>query len=264
MQTYKLLSGETITYESSPFLTRVRDAAADPGVSPDELLDLIYSEQNPILKSGVLPGRGVVTRAAFENPIYHIMLDLLEQKRLQQGALDQEVSSDAQFTMTVGEAAAALGISESAVRQAIYAKNLAARKIKNAWRIYPAGVEAYKVGNQGPAPERLLQIRLGAVDGLSCKVKSVEQLSDKVKDAGVTTGTLTCWRRIAVIIGGSSVEKVPGQKGYTFWDLTIGDYGAENESIEHDPFYVRGPFRVVRKIEHSREAVEAFKSFAPQ
>lgn len=262
MPTYKLLSGEALEYDQPPpavdeYLSKVRVAANDPDVSTNELIDLIYSEDNPLLETGIIPGRGVVTKDIQRHPVYQIMLDLLQQKRITEGELDGE-AADSQHTVAVSEAAEELGISTGAVRQAIYNDRLAARKIENQWRIYPDAVGAYEVSNRGPSPSRPLQIRMGSVEGLSCRVKMPELLEDSEKDGSIRTGVLKKWRRVGVIIGGSSAGPREDRKGYTFWELAPGD---DEESIEEGPFYVRGRFRVVRKVEHAREANEAYREF---
>src|SRR5690625_3742033 len=153
MKTHKLLSGEIVRYSPPPevdrYIDRLKVAANDPTVTVGELVDMVYSEENPILVRDIIPGRGVVTRQVFEDPAFHVMQDLIEQKRIQAGHLDRE-AAESMHTMTVQEAAERLGISESAVRQAIYAKRLAARKVGGSWRLYPGGVEAYRVSNRGP------------------------------------------------------------------------------------------------------------------
>lgn len=264
MQTYTLLSGEVLEYENPPsevsdYLSKVKMAAHDPDISTGELIDLIYSADNPLLETGIIPGRGVVTRDVQHHPVYQIMLDLLQQKRITEGELDRKAAESA-HTMTVSEAAEKLGVSTSAVRQAIYNDRLAARKVDGQWRIYPDAVEAYQVSNRGPSPSRPLQVRMGSVEGLSCRVKMPELLEDSSKEGGIRTGTLKRWRRVGVIIGGKGVQKVEGRKGYTFWELAPGD---KEISIEQGPFFVRGRFRVVRKVEHSREAIDAYDAFEP-
>lgn len=262
MRRYKMLSGDVIEYEApakevDDYLAQIKVAANNPDISPGELVDLMYSEDNPLLKTGIIPGRGVVTREVSNHPVYHVMLDLLEQKRIQAGVLDRE-AAESQYTMTVSEAADRLGVSKSAVRQAIQKNKLAGRKVGRRWKLYPESVDAYEVSNRGPNPKRPLSVRMGAIEGLSCRVKMPEHLEDSDKEGGIRTGVLRRWRSVAVIIGGKDIEKVPDRKGYTFWELAPAD---EENKIEVGPFYLHGPFRVVRKVEHSREALDAYKAF---
>lgn len=262
MPAYKLLSGETLKYSKpapavAEYLSRVRVAANDPDVSTGELIDLIYSGDNPLLETGIIPGRGVVTKDVQHHPVYQIMLDLLQQKRITEGELDRE-AAESQHTMTVPEAAEELGVSTSAVRQALYSDRIAGRKVDGQWRIYSESVEAYEVSRRGPSPSRPLQVSMGSVEGLSCRVKMPELLEDSEKEDSIRTGVLQKWRRVGVIIGGESAGPRDDRKGYTFWEIAPAD---EENSIEQGPFYVRGRFRVVRQVEHAREALDAYKQF---
>jgi excisionase family DNA binding protein len=155
---YTTILGEVIEYsrprsEVAAFLERVKRAAHDPRIDASELTELVYGRENPLLDQTIFPGRGAVTRSVMRDPVYHVMLDLIEAKRVQTGALDANAVL-ASFTMTVAEAAARIGISPSAVRQAIAAKRLAAVKRGNAHFIDPRGVDAYRdhVVRRGPSP----------------------------------------------------------------------------------------------------------------
>ncbi|HEV3385113.1 MAG TPA: hypothetical protein VG097_09865 [Gemmata sp.] len=75
MNTYTMLSGETVQYPDPPFevanfLAKVRLAAGDPNVNVNQLTELIYSPENPLLDTSILPGRAMVTKKIFENPVY--------------------------------------------------------------------------------------------------------------------------------------------------------------------------------------------------
>src|SRR5580698_2222742 len=128
MNTYTMLSGETVQYPDPPFevsnfLAKVRLAAADPNVNVNQLTELIYSPENPLLDTSILPGRAMVTKKIFENPVYHIMTDQIGLKQIQLGLVTKEIW-DAQFTVSVQEAAKQLDITPGAVRAAIAAKKL--------------------------------------------------------------------------------------------------------------------------------------------
>lgn len=153
-ETYTTLAGEVLEYphpkaETARFLARVHDATNNPAVSESSLLTLIYSKENPILDQTIFPARGAVTAAVFRNPVYHVMLDLLDHKRVQTGTLNLEREHD-RYTMTVPEAAAELGITESSVRVAIKSKRLAAIKPAGSYRLDPTSVAEYEVSSRGP------------------------------------------------------------------------------------------------------------------
>lgn len=150
---YTTTVGEMIDYDATPaeaaFLARVRAAAEDPGVAEGQLVELVYGLDNPVLEAGIFPGRGAVTKAVFARPIYHVLLDLIDVKRIQHGTLDPAAAA-ARYTMTVTEAADRLGVHASAVRQAVQAKKIAAQKQGGTWLLDPASVDAYRV-TKGPA-----------------------------------------------------------------------------------------------------------------
>ena len=153
MPTYKLMSGETITYpepapEVAAFLARVQAAADDPAVDLNGLISLIYSAENPLLDTTMLPGRAMVTKAAFNNPAYRIITNLMGEKSVRLGLLDP-VAAEACYTISVNEAAEQLGITPGAVRAAIKARKIAAHLRNGEWYTRPESIAAYKVSNRG-------------------------------------------------------------------------------------------------------------------
>ena len=153
MPTYKLMSGETITYpepapEVAAFLARVQAAADDPAVDLNGMISLIYSEENPLLDTTMLPGRAMVTLKVLKNPAFLIMTELLGVKRIQLGLLDP-IAAAACYTISVNEAAEQLGITPGAVRAAIKARKIAAHLRNGEWYTRPESIAAYKVSNRG-------------------------------------------------------------------------------------------------------------------
>lgn len=262
---FTLLSGDVVEYDEpsesvAEFLRRVRIAAGDFEVTTDDMIDLIYGVENPLLKHGVLPGRGLVTREVYENPIFHIMQDLLIQKRIQRGEYDPEVAKT-QYNMTVSEAATKLGVSPSAIRQAIRSKALDAIKVRGRWLLYPGSVDVYQVSNRGPNPLRPLSIAIGNQEGISARIKLPTRVEWEKGQGGVKTGVLERWRSVGLIIGGTALSEDPAQKRYVFWEIAPDDV---DNVIEEGLYGVRGPFQVIRKIDGVRKAAEAFSSFEPR
>jgi hypothetical protein len=154
MNTYKLVSGETIRYPDPPppvaaFLARVRLAAQDPTVSIGQMIDLVYGPDNPLLDHTVFPGRGMVTVAVHADPVYRVMRDQLAVKEIAAGLYDPAEARKA-YTLSVPAAAKQLGISPAAVRLAISNQRLAAVYDNGQWWIRPSSVASYKVSNRGP------------------------------------------------------------------------------------------------------------------
>jgi excisionase family DNA binding protein len=154
LERYTTLAGETLEYprpnaEVGGFLARVFDATNNPNVGEGELIDLIYGKENPILDQTIFPARGAVTKEVFTDPVYHLMTDLLDHKRVQMGTLDLH-KAHAAFTMTVQEAARKLGITQGAVRNAIVSRRMPAIKKGGVYLLDPKAVESFHVSPRGP------------------------------------------------------------------------------------------------------------------
>lgn len=154
MPTYQLLSGETVKYPApapavAAFLARVLHAAGDPAVDVNGLIGLLYGPENPILDTTLIPGRPMVTKAVFADPVYHILADQIGRKQVQLGLLDP-AANRAQYTLSVAAAARRLGITPAAVRAAISARRLAAVLDNGQWWVRPEAVASYRVSNRGP------------------------------------------------------------------------------------------------------------------
>ncbi len=258
MPTHETLEGRTLTYEltseQAAFLARVQQAVADPSVREDDLIALIYGPENPLLDHAMLPGRAMVTKAVFDNPLYHVLADYIGRKRVQTGSLDLEAAK-ALFTMTVTQAAEKLGVHVSAVHQAIQAWRLAAWKKDGQLFLNPENVEHFgetrrDVPRRGPSPQ--LRLRTGSVDGVTFRVKHPGELEHpQSPERHVTEGTLTSWKKVGVLLGNSEGK-------FRFFELAPG--GEDNE-VKHGHFYLRGRFTIERKINNPRQAREAFESF---
>src|SRR5688572_2068748 len=87
---HELISGGVIEYESTPeleaFLPRVLKLLKDPTKTEDDMIEIVYGQDNPILDKTMFPGRGAVTKAIHGSPVYRMFTDLLERKRRMQRA----------------------------------------------------------------------------------------------------------------------------------------------------------------------------------
>jgi len=259
MNQYKTLSGEIIEYptpapEVAAFLAQVMDAAHDPMVTEAELTALIYGKMNPLLDQDTLPSHGVVTKATFANPIYHVMIDLLGRKRVQVGTLDM-ARAEARYTMTVAEAAEQLEVHPSAVRQAIHAHKLAAQKRGGAWLLDPNAVESYRVSRRGPKGPALRVI--GASSSFRIKPQLEVKDDPVLHDADgrpfprTVRGIIREFERAAVI---------SGSKGnYRMFILEPDEQ--ENSFEGYEGGEIRGRFKIVEKINNPRKASERWREF---
>lgn len=262
MERYTTIAGEVLEYprpdgELERFLARVVDAANDPRVSHGEMIELIYGTENPLLKQGMFRGRGAVTKEVFATPTYHVMLDLLDQKRVQTGALDVKKAM-ARFTLTVSEAAKRLDVTTSAVRQAIQAKRLSAVKKGGRYLLDPRAVATYRdhVVRRGPKPRPALEVRMGNKPGSSFRVKARElEVLEKEPLAGggkLLVAEVPRFERAAVAISGKRMNRL--------FVLVPAD---EDNSFEFEDFSIRGRYRVLEKENDAQRASERFKNFLP-
>lgn len=263
IEKYTTVLGETIEYpkpapEASRFLERVQTAAEDPLVSEDQLIELIYGPENPVLEQGKFEGRGAVTKAVLADPLYRVLLDLLDHKRVSLGKTD-ETRLQSAFTMTVAEAADELQVTPGGVRKAIDAKHVAAIKKPNGtYLLDPKSVEAYKATrkprgfSKGPA----LRLAFGNAPGQSLRVKFADLTlgeSKKLKNGKLREAEVDSFRRAAVAISGQEMHRCfiiePTAKATNRFDL--------------GPFFIEGKFKVVEKVNDAKKASQAFRAFEP-
>lgn len=265
MERHTTIAGEVLEYphpdaELARFLARVRTAAEDPRVSEHELVDLIYGSENPLLDHTIFKGRGAVTLKAFENPVYHVMLDLLDAKRVQVGTLVPE-RAGARYTMPVADAAAELGITPSAVRQAVERGQLAAWKANARMLLLdPQSVRTYRehVTRRGPRPSPALSLRMGNKPGLSFRVKApnLELIREEPLEGGgkAIDGVVHSFTRAAIAMSWTT----RGEKKNVM--LVIAPAEAPYE-VKREDFDVTGNFRIVEKVNDPEEASKRFRTF---
>ncbi len=235
---------------------KLQRAAADPAVSHEALVALVHHGDNPLLDRHLTPGSGTLTRAALDNPLYRAMTDLVSRKQVQLGLLDL-ATAGAPYTVTLDEAAEALSLGATAVRQAIDSYRLAGWKKGSAWFIHPASLAAYKAGNYGAAPKAKtgdrLEIRMGA-DGHGESMKLKYPAAEIERESGhVHTGNLPVgWRRVGVLTTSGPTTR--------FFALEPGD---EMGVIELGGFYVKGRFRRAATENSAAKARAAWKDFKP-
>lgn len=266
---YTTILGEVIEYPTpsadvAAFVARATRAAHDPAVTETQLTELVYGRDNPILDQTIFPGRGAVTKAVMANPVYHVLLDLLDAKRIQTRALDPG-AANAAFSMTVAEAAAELGISESAVRQAIAAKHLASTKRGNVHLIDPQSIATYRerVVRRGPTPKEsatpeqsspALRVRMGNSPGESLMFKAIgpnSRITTTRVAPRIVEGSVPSFTRAAIKFGGKTGQRM----------FVLEPSDDENE-FALGQFFIRGRYRVAEKINNSAEAAERWLTFA--
>lgn len=260
---YQTTLGEVIRYprpspEVAAFLARAKEAAEDPAVSEGELISLVYGTENPILEQGRFPGRGAVTAKVLRDPVYHVLQDLLQHKRIALG----HTTADAligTFTVPVSAAAEELGINSSAVRQAIAANKLSARKGANGqYLLDPRSIASYRLRVQKRGPEKgpALRIRMGNRPGQSFRVKAPGlHVTERRKegDARIVDAEVPSFESAAIGFSGRELNR-----------CFILAPAARIFRYELGPFYVEGRFKIAEKVNDAKRASERFKAFEPR
>jgi hypothetical protein len=270
-KTHTTIMGHTIEYEATPkvtaFLKRLLEIANDPEATENDLVGVAYSSENPFLDHKMFPGRGGVTREILDSPVYAVMTDIIFRKRIAQDGVDVEKLL-ARYSMSVGEAAAELGIHESAVRQAIGAKRLASVLRDGKHYLDPRALTSFEVSNRGPrkrtapaepVPEiehpdppidreavlgerpesegAELDVVLGHEKGLGLKIRpslpKVERLAGNRMHGRLERG----WKRAVVMTTGQGGTR----------RAFVLEPGPEENEIKHGAFAVRGRFVVAEK-----------------
>ncbi|HYD02646.1 MAG TPA: helix-turn-helix domain-containing protein [Phycisphaerales bacterium] len=255
MVTHTLLSGELIEYDSSPALDAFLAELAALSERGEEgpFIDVLYSDRNPILRPGSpIPGRGLVTREVLVDPRWHVMGDYLDRLTARRvGGVIAPLGE--QHSVSVSEAAAQLGMTPSAVRQAIEAGRLPARKIGGSWAIAPSSLDAYRSLRRGPKSSRApeLQIRLGSTPDANLKVKS----DGEWRTEGGGRGSLLEWTRALV-----RTSWKPTGTLRTF--ELAPDASVTAQRLHVGELEVRGRFRVVEHANNPKDAERLWKGCA--
>jgi excisionase family DNA binding protein len=160
---YETITGHTIELddpapEVARFIGKVEALAAEKRTTEEQLIGLVYSDQNPILERSPVGGAPLVTKGVLGTAPYRILKDLLERKRIAEQKIDVEKLA-AGYTLTTAEAAERLGVHESAIRQAAADGRLASWVKGGKHHFHPKwlddfGAASEKRGRPGPAPAK--------------------------------------------------------------------------------------------------------------
>lgn len=258
-RTHESLAGHRIEYDDpSPdvakLLKRAEALLADPKATEDDLVLLVYGSDNPILDRTLFPERGMVTKEVLENPVYHVLQDLIARKRAAiKGQTSEQLGRP--FTLTVAEAAEQTGVSEDAINRGIRARRIPSW-VKNGQRyLDPRTFAALGLGERGALPEGFmrLKVRVGASHTAQVRVKHAGgELPTKAGTIPyVIETTLPRSQRVAVLMAGANgtlrlFELIPGE---------------EETRLPFEDFLVEGNFDIARKINGARAARVAWESF---
>jgi len=156
MQTYQTISGQTVDLAHAPaeeiaFLDKLKSMGANRGTSHDEMIVEAYGPGNPILDPNAIPGHGAVTAEVIGKPAYRAMTDILFRKEMVQDGVTVESLAEC-CTLTPAEVASRLGVTVSAVRQAIDAGRLGAWLKGGRVFIDPRSLTTFRLSPRGPKP----------------------------------------------------------------------------------------------------------------
>jgi excisionase family DNA binding protein len=148
---HETLNGHRVEYDEpdaklARFLARVEKAMVDEHVTENEMIALVYSVENPLLESSAIGGP-LVTKETLANPIYRVLADLLERKRVAARGIDI-VKLAAKYTLTVAEAAEQLGAHENTVRKAIREGRLASWVKDGQHYLNPKWVDQFELATE--------------------------------------------------------------------------------------------------------------------
>jgi hypothetical protein len=267
-RSYTTASGHRIEYEASPkvaaFLRRLEEMVEDAKVSTQEMTGLAYSSENPILDHGIFPGRGSVTRQVLDDPAYSVVTDLLFRKQLAEDGTSLEKIA-VKYSMTVTEAAAELGMSAGAVRQAIAAKRIGSWLKGGQHYLNPKALTSLEIGTRnpvGPRPKPVaaaaaggpLEVLMGSKEGATFNVRAKDRIDVDRQSGHTNHGLIARWERVVVRSVGETGSK-------RAWVIVPGD--KENE-IAFSGFYVRGRFTVASSTNNPKAADELWKTTQPE
>jgi hypothetical protein len=261
---YEMMSGHRVEYpDPEPklqrFLDRVHKVFQARDKTDDDLIALVYGRENPMLEGS----NGWVTREVFDNPIYKMLGDLIVRKRIAMDGTDPDRLA-AKYTLTVADVAAHKGVSEDAIRKAARESRLQSWVKGGAYFFEPRSIESVPLGTRGPMPKRIepLSYRVGYDKASNAQLRlrtdpggNQPDETDKSRpikqSQTIYDGTVERWRRAAVFAAGSRGKA-------RFFEL---EPSTEQDKLEFHGFYVRGKFRITRKLNNAKEARKAWDSF---
>lgn len=260
-QVHESLTGQRIEYDDpEPAVARLLKAARaivdDPKRTSDELIALVYGRGNPILDQTMFPERGAVTKAVLDNPVYQVLTDLLARKEAQERGTNFERVA-AKYTLSVAAAAEQLEVTEDAVRRAIRGRRLPAWVKEKAYFVNPDHLHLLgEMGRRGTAPMQDEPLEVLAGYDAKHNTLQIKYRGGQLPNGGAIPysegGSIQRWREAAVITGGHDKLRM--------FVIEPAELEAA-ASIEWHGFYVRGKFKVSRKVNDSAAARKAWDGF---
>jgi len=231
------------------------------------MVELVYGADNPLLDPSssspiALPHRGTATAETWADPTWHVMLDLLEAKRV---AVAETTPS-----LLLEEAGELLDLTPDAVRKAVLVETLDGEKRGNRWYVTPASVVTYRdrVLRRGRWPATPLRFRCGNRSGCAMDVRTKDK-PRRIRRArqGVAEWEVDDFERVLVRLretrdNGSKMRRVlvlesdPTAEPFTYW-------WPDHEQGGKRWFFIEGRFSIVEKYNKTAEAAAAWNELQP-
>jgi hypothetical protein len=261
---HETISGHRVEYPDPDaklerFLERAQKVLRDPRKTDDDMIALVYGRENPLLEAT----NGMVTREVFDNPVYRVLADFVVRKRIEMDDTNPDRLA-AKYTLTVSDVAARKGVSEDAIRKAVRENRLPSWVKGGSYFFEPRSIEAVPLGTRGPMPKGIgpLSYRVGYDKATNTQMRlrtdpGGNEPEEANKSGAINQyqtlheGTVDRWRRAVVFTATSRASA-------RFFEL---EPSAEAEKLEFRGFYVRGKFRITRKLNNAKEARKAWESF---
>lgn len=244
--------------EQMLYLEQIRKAVLDENTSSADILNLVFSHDNPFTKASE-DGTPRLSSLVMESPAGAMLRDLMFRKQLAEVGMEPEQVQAARHTVSTNEAAEEAGVSVQAIIQGIKAGILAGSKTGGRWMVTRASLDAY-VATRGGRPTgkgSMLAIRMGNKPGVSFRIKHDGDFEQLDKTASVITGTLEDWSEVGVLT--NLKAKDGGRDSQRFYLLVPGD---DVTQVVFEGFCVRGSIEVKEAVYEPDEARAAYKAFS--
>lgn len=250
------LAGHEIKYDDPEpiverFIKRAQTLAENPKSKIDDLVTLIYGSENPILDHTLFPERGAVTREVLENPVYHVLTDLLARKQVSaSGGSSEQLGK--RYTLTVAQAAEEAGVTKDAIRKAIAARRLPSWVREGQYYIDPRTLAPLGFGSRLPFESEPFEFEVGydAVTNTGMRIKIPDGEFPKSQNEPLYDDTCERWRRVAVRCSSPTGIRV-----------FVLEPAKKKGLLQHYKFSVKGKFEVVEKHNADKAARVFWKGF---
>ena len=262
--THRTLAGDELDYpepddELASFLERVREAVSDPAIAIAAMTELVYGADNPLLDPSssspvALPHRGTATAETWADPVWHVMLDLLEAKRV--------TVAEHTPSLLLEEAGEQIDLTPDGVRKAVLAGKLDGEKRGNRWYVTPASVATYRdrVQRRGPAPTTPLRYRCGTADGYGLDVKVENATFDRRVRNQVSEWSVANFERAGVRLRKTLDDGSKWHRVLVFQaDPSVDSFRYCWPPKGGPGFFVEGRFRTVERFNSQAKARAAWR-----